>query len=391
MNARARPHLDTRQRRALLARRHLPPHPRRAGTVREVTESLVALHATDPATVHLSAAARLADPRPEAVERELYDRDSLLRMTAMRGTLFVVPTDLAPVLLATTGRPHAAVRKKGLLRQLGLSGAEGERWLEKVSRDVLALLAERAATTAELATAVPGLERQLVLSPGKPYESRRTVAADVLFVLAAEGRVVRGARRGGWTSNQHAWIPAPELPDASAESARCELVRRWLAAFGPGTLADLKWWTGWTLTDTRKAVAGAGAVEVGLAEGVGYARAEDLEPEAAAEAEPSAALLPGLDPTPMGRRDRDFYLDPAHVPALFDRMGNIGPTVWWEGRIVGGWAQRNDGTLAWRLLTDAGREARTAVEAEAERLAAFLGERRFTPAYRTPLERELAT
>ncbi|MGH4031208.1 DNA glycosylase AlkZ-like family protein [Actinomycetota bacterium Odt1-20B] len=78
------------------------------------------------------------------------------------------------------------------------------------------------------------------------------------------------------------------------------------------------------------------------------------------------------------------------MPALFDRMGNIGPTVWWEGRIVGGWAQRKDGTLAWRLLTDAGREARSAVEAEADRLTAFLGGRRFTPAYRTPLERELA-
>ncbi|GAA4934768.1 hypothetical protein GCM10023237_66330 [Streptomyces coeruleoprunus] len=70
-------------------------------------------------------------------------------------------------------------------------------------------------------------------------------------------------------------------------------------------------------------------------------------------------------------------------------MGNIGPTVWWGGRIVGGWAQRRDGTLALRLVTDPGRDARAAVEAEADRLTAYLGDRRFTPAYRTPLEREL--
>ncbi|MGG7569439.1 DNA glycosylase AlkZ-like family protein [Streptomyces sirii] len=161
-------------------------------------------------------------------------------------------------------------------------------------------------------------------------------------------------------------------------------------AFGPGTVADLKWWTGWTVTETRKAVAAAEAVEARLDEGTGYALVEDLDAPVA-ESEPSAVLLPALDPTPMGWRERSFYLDPDHVPALFDRMGNIGPTVWWDGRIIGGWAQRKDGTLAWRLLDDPGPEARTAIEAEAERMRAFLGERRFTPAYRTPLERELAS
>ncbi len=187
-----------------------------------------------------------------------------------------------------------------------------------------------------------------------------------------------------------AWTVAPELPEIPAPLARAELVRLWLGTFGPGTVADLKWWTGWTVTDTRKAVAAAGAVEVHLDEATGYALAEDMD-AAVAEPEPSAVLLPALDPTPMGWRERGFYLDPDHVPALFDRMGNIGPTVWWNGRIVGGWAQRKDGTLAWRLLDDPGREARTAIKAEAERMTAFLAERRFTPAYRTPLERELAS
>ncbi|MGH4031207.1 DNA glycosylase AlkZ-like family protein [Actinomycetota bacterium Odt1-20B] len=46
-------------------------------------------------------------------------------------------------------------------------------------------------------------------------------------------------------------------PKGASCAGRREVVRHWLAAFGPGTLADLKWWTGWTLTDTRKAVAGS--------------------------------------------------------------------------------------------------------------------------------------
>ncbi len=46
--------------------------------------------------------------------------------------------------------------------------------------------------------------------------------------------------------------------------ARVELVRRWLTAFGPGTPADVKWWTGWTAGEAKRAVEKLGAVEVEL-------------------------------------------------------------------------------------------------------------------------------
>ncbi|AIA04247.1 hypothetical protein DC74_3756 [Streptomyces noursei] len=92
----------------------------------------------------------------------------------------------------------------------------------------------------------------------------------------------------------------------------------------------------------------------------------------------------------MGWKARDWYLDPALTPRLFDRSGNIGPTVWWNGRIIGSWAQRPDGEIVWRLLSDGGRAADDAVAAEAARLADWLGDTRVTPRFRTPLERELS-
>jgi hypothetical protein len=82
---------------------------------------------------------------------------------------------------------------------------------------------------------------------------------------------------------------------------------------------------------------------------------------------------------------------PGHASQLFDRTGNIGPTVWWDGRVVGGWAQVPDGSVVWRLLEDVGAEAESAVVAEAERTAVFMGGTRVTPRFRTPLERELST
>ena len=88
----------------------------------------------------------------------------------------------------------------------------------------------------------------------------------------------------------------------------------------------------------------------------------DLDPTPAPE--PWAALLPALDPTPMGWQSREWFLG-EHGPKLFDRAANIGPSLWWDGRIVGGWAQDAGGDIVCRFLEDGGSDATTAVEAAA--------------------------
>ncbi len=171
-----------------------------------------------------------------------------------------------------------------------------------------------------------------------------------------------------------------------AGAARTELARRWLTAFGPALAADLQWWAGWTGAQTKAALAALPVTEVDLDGQAGVALADDLE--FPADAPRVASLLPALDPTPMGWQSRSWYLGP-HAPALFDRTGNIGPTVWWAGRVVGGWAQRASGEVVCRLLEDIGADGAAAVAAEAAALEAWLGPSRVTPRFRTPLEREL--
>jgi hypothetical protein len=173
------------------------------------------------------------------------------------------------------------------------------------------------------------------------------------------------------------------------DEARIELTRRWLDRFGPGTVDDLKWWTGWTLGTTRAAVAGLATETVELADSSpGLVLADDVDPEPAVE--PWVALLPGLDATPMGWRERSWYLGP-HKERVFDRNGNVGPTVWVDGRIVGGWAQRRDtGEVVTRLLDDVGTEAASAIDAAASALQVLLGDLRVTPRFPTPIDRELS-
>ena len=391
-------------RRGRLVQRQLLEAP--VASVDEVAESLVALHATDPVTVYLSARAR-SRCAVQDVDAALYEERAVVRMLGMRRTVFVVPAGLADVVQAACTDDVARRMRRQLEKDLaggGVGDGDAGAWLRSVEAGVLRALAARGggATGAQLSADEPLLRTQLVYAPDKAYGGPANITSRVLVLIAAEGRTVRGHRRGGWSSGQFEWF----LPDAwlrggesgeglgaslgaglDAGGARAELARRWLTAFGPGLAADLQWWAGWTGAQTKAALAALPVTEVDLDGQPGVALADDLDFPAGSP--PVASLLPALDPTPMGWQSRAWYLDP-HTPLLFDRTGNVGPTVWWAGRVVGGWAQRASGEVVYRLLENIGADGVAAVAAEAAALEAWLGPARATPRFRTPLERELS-
>jgi DNA glycosylase AlkZ-like len=387
--------ISVEERRARLARRHRLFAETRADGAVEVAESVVGLHGTDPASVYLAAAARMRSATIAGIGAELYEERSLVRMLAMRRTMWVFPIELAAVAQVAATDAVAANERRRLEKMLLDAGvaADPGAWLDLAERETLkALAARREATGAELSADVPQLREQFRFGIGTKWEGVQTATTRLLLLLAAEGKIVRARPRGSWISSQYRWTPLESwLPGGfvpwELEAAQVELVRRWLFAFGPATVDDVKWWTGWTLGATRRALGAVDAVEVELDGAVGVVLPDDVEPVEGVE--PWAALLPALDPTAMGWLRRDWYLG-EHGPALFDRSGNVGPTVWWNGRIVGGWGQRPDGEVVYRLLEDVGADAVSAIEAAAERVTAFVEGTRVTPRFRTPIERELS-
>lgn len=366
-------HFSDEQRRARLARRHGIHPEHRYPDVLAATTAMTVLHATEPPTVHLSLAARVEGTAIADVEAALYQERVLVKQLAMRRTMFAFPRDLLP---AAWGSASARVAETEFRRIAGAADKAGiadpEAWVEAAAQSALALFAEDAEfDAATLRSLLPVAETRLTWGSGK-WAAAQPLGPHLLTLLGARGAIVRGRNGGHWRISKPRWTAMDTWlggrPQPWEEAAGyAELVRRWLWTFGPGTDTDLAWWLGSTKTAARRALADLAAEQVSLDSGaVGWVLPGDTEPEP--EVAPWAALLPTLDPTTMGWKQRDLYLDPGDVPYLFDSVGNAGPTAWWNGRIVGCWVQDPDGRVRVVLRRDPGRRARTALDREAARL-----------------------
>ena len=383
---------DAERRARLGVRHHLA---RRAATVEQAAADLAGLHSSDPTTVYLAARARVRGFTHEALEDALYERRSLVRMLGMRRTLFVVSREQASIMDEACAKalvPGERRRLAGMLRDQGVTD-DPETWIDDVSARVLRVLGRRGELSATALTKeVPELGAKLHFGEGKTWGRQVGVSTRILFLLANEGRIVRARPRGSWTSGAYTWARTEkwlgeQLMTMPRPEACAKLLTTWLRAFGPATTLDVRWWAGWAVKTATSALAAVGAVEVTLEDG---RPAWVLPDDTATVRKPSpwAAFLPGLDPTVMGWKERDWYLGP-HAPRLFDTNGNAGPTMIADGRLVGAWGQRADGEVVVGLVEEVNAATAKRIENERASLQAWLGDTRLKPRFRTPLEKEL--
>jgi Winged helix DNA-binding domain len=377
------------QRRCRLARRHFLSAPGEAA--RDVVATVVGLHATDPATPYLSLWARVPGFAVADLDGLMYQRRTLVKHLAMRRTLWTMCVEDLPVIQAAASDRVADNERRRLIADAVKAGlcTDGEAWLDAACSAVLRHLDENGPTNAkDLRAAVPELAGVYDPAPGKRWGGETPLGPRILTVLAVRGDIVRGPNEGRWTASRPKWVSVRDwlnpAETITAEAARADAVRRWLAAFGPATVTDIKWWFGNTLTWARHALRDLEAVEVDMDGTPGYVLPDDVDDDPAPG--PWCALLPGLDVTTMGWFDRDWYLG-GHRSQVFDTNGNGGPTAWCDGRIVGAWGQDDDGRVEVRLLEDVGRSAQKALQRRAAELTEWLDGVRISPRFPSPLSR----
>jgi hypothetical protein len=300
----------------------------------------------------------------------------------MRRTLWVATPDVVRLIHAAATRTLVGPEHRRTAKLLAANGVEDpESWLADARAQVLAALHEHGPMTARaLGERVPALRHKIVMAPGKRYSATVSAHTRVLLNLGFEGEIVRTRPAGTWINGAYTYAAMDSWLDGGLGNlkegeAAAELAHRWLRAFGPGTTTDLQWWSGWTVATTRRALADCGAVPTTVDSGDAWLARDDEE--AVQPVEPWVALLPALDPTTMGWKERAWYL-PDTCADAFDRMGNAGPTVWVDGEVVGAWVQAPDGEIRTRLFVDVPADRRAVIDRRAAELGDLLGKTRFT-------------
>jgi winged helix DNA-binding protein len=331
-----------------------------------LVHDLLAVQTQDARAARLALRARSGGLRAADVDAALTDDRSLVVAWLMRGTLHLVAReDHAWLLGLTAPRQEAGSARR--LSQEGVPADDADRAVAAVER---ALGDDGPLTRAELGERIAAVG---VRSEGQALPHLLALAAR--RGVAVHGPVVDGEQRFALASDWLGAVPAVPLAGAARDTALAELARRYLAAHGPASAADLAAWAGLPLGDAR---AGLSAIASSLAAVSGglvdlAVRPDGGDPPAAALA---PRLLPAFDPYLLGWKDREFAVPARHVKQVHPGGGLLRAVATAHGVAVGTWsARRRDGRLAVVVEPFAriGAPVGAALDAEAADIARFEG------------------
>jgi hypothetical protein len=337
----------------------------------QVAGRIGGLHAQVMSSAELSLWARVEGLEPDAVSSALWEERSLVKLWAMRGTLHLLPAGELKTWLGALGT-YDHYLKPAWLRAFEMTREQLEHLIDTIGEALDGELRTREELGAEVARIAgsPELADKVRGSWG-PYLKPASFRGRLCFG-PSDGQRVRFTRPDAWLGRELA------LPDP--EEARRAVTRRHLGAFGPAARQDLaRWWGAQPAQGGRMLAAlGDEVAEVDVDGTAGWMLREHAE-EAAAEEPPSrlARLLPGFDMWVIGAaRDAVALLDPAEKKRVYRNQGWISPVLLVNGRMDGVWKHERKGKRLVVTIEPFGKLpkwARAGAEAEAERLAAFLG------------------
>jgi len=294
---------------------------RRPASILEVVTDSIGLYVSPPVS-HLELAARVPGYRTADLEQLMDDR-RLIGLRCLRGSAFLIPVELLPVVVpATRGRNVKAFA--GYLRK-HLTSAPYETWVERVF-DVLP--AGEALTKSEITERL------------EPSADERPFMTNLISQMATESRLIGVRLPRSWRSAQIAytrwsdWLPDVDVQSPDPDEAGAELARLYLRAFGPASVEDFSWWSGLTKTQARAAYETGDAMPAG--------ELFDLDPVDHEVPPEGVRLLPIWDTLFVTWKDRSRLIPEHLLPFVYDASGNATSVVLLDGMPAGVWAMGPD-------------------------------------------------
>lgn len=339
-----------------------------AAALLDVASRIIGAHAQVAASAELTLWARLDGLAPGAVDAALWEDRTLVKTWAMRGTLHLVPAAELGLLVGAQGGLKPRHHQAAWLRHHGLTREGAEAMLAAIPVALRGgeLTREELAAAVAQATGAPELVEKLRGGFGDLLKPA-AFAGDLVFA-PSEGQKVR-------FTHPDRWIGPLAVPDPDA--AAREVATRYLRAYGPATREAFARWFGMpSPAQAGRWLRGLGdvVVEVELDGRAHLLLAEDLPALEAAAPTGWVRLLPAFDHYVVAApRDAEAVLPAPHRARVYRPQGWLSPVVVHDGVMVATWAHERAAITVEPFGRTLPAEVRRGIEAEAARLAAFLG------------------
>lgn len=334
--------------------------------------------------------ARVRNVTQERLDEAVGEDKTLLQSWSMRGAPFFFPTADAPIFTAGVLPPTEEGMRQFILGvgpavdQLGLRLSK---MVELTGAEIRHVLSGRRLAIdelgKELAERIAGRlskQQRAVWEREGPYAAGQPLGEAVvrfcLRILTVQGVVCfapRDENKAPFVLVDE-WLGDP-IPATEPETARAELLRRYLRCYGPSTRADFATWLGvragdadpwWSLVEGEMM-----QVDFGRAT---WMLTDDLDALRSPPTPKGVRLLPPRDPY-LQLRDRETVVDKKHHKELWKPSGDPG-AVLADGKVIGLWRPRKSGQNLTITITTFGalKERDTKrVRAEAEQVARLRG------------------
>ena len=308
------------------ARRQLLDDRNRGASAADIARALFALQAQEWPSAQLAIHARGRGLTQADVKHAREVERAFALTWSLRGTLHLVAAEDVRWQLELCGPP--AIRgTASRYKQLGLSEDLRERALGEIEE---ILGRDGALTRARLAEALA--------CRGIPVAGQ--AIHHLVRFAALRGLICFGPEvDGGLTvALLGEWLPAAKAAPHPADPLR-EFARRYLAAYGPATLADFKRWSGLGVAKVKAAWAAVApeCLPVTIPEGEALMLKRDLDQLETETGEPTVRLLPRYDSYLLGYAGRAFMVDEAYAKRVHPGGGLIRACLLVDGEARANW------------------------------------------------------
>ena len=330
---------------------------RRPVGVVDAVRSVLALQAQEPAALYLSLWNRIEGFDPSDLDRALAD-GAIVKASLLRFTLHAVAANDIPWVRAAMQSRARDAGYHGILDDAGLTAERFDELLARLST-VMAEPHDNTSIEQALSELVPQ-----TADPARLWSALRVIA----FRHAPTTDPWSFGRRP-------AFLPCTVATDDES-AATAELVRRYLTAFGPATVADMSQFTILKRSTLREAI--ASMVDVVAVAGPDGSQLVDVDGGAPRPEAEMATLPPRLlgmwDSVLLAYEDRSRVIPDAHRPHIIRRNGDVLPTVLVDGLVRGVWRASAD-AIEVRALDPLDDATLDALDHEARELRRLLADR----------------